>query len=216
MRSLRLNNGVWPAFLLFMVMSACRRPYSQLATTTGSLDCVQKFKPRFVRALYKTEVAIFGKQLSGLLLLKTMPDSSVRAVFSSEMGFRFFDFEFQQNGNFQVKYALPQLNKPLIVSILRKDFELILLQNLSKKEVAFLKDEKENHTIFKTKKTAQHYIITPECGTLVAAEYVEKRKIKVRALMQNYQNGLPDTVSISHQNFKMKIDMKLLEPKVTI
>ena len=37
---------------------------------------------------------VVGNHLSGLLLIKKMPDSSTRMVFSNEMGLGFFDFEF--------------------------------------------------------------------------------------------------------------------------
>ncbi|MBK7307905.1 MAG: hypothetical protein IPI88_13305 [Chitinophagaceae bacterium] len=50
---------------------------------------LQKFKPAFTVALYNTTVDVMGNHFSGLLLIKKMPDSSTRMVFSNEMGLGF-------------------------------------------------------------------------------------------------------------------------------
>ena len=95
MRYLVLSSSL---FILF----SCSSAYKGLQKTTGDINTVQKFKPAITVALYKTEVNVIGNYLSGLLLIKKMPDSSTRMLFSNEMGFKFFDFEFSKDGNFKV------------------------------------------------------------------------------------------------------------------
>ena len=69
------------------------------------------------------EVDVIGKYLSGLLLLKTMPDSSIRMVFSNEMGFKFFDFEFTPGGGFKVNYIIKKMDRRPVIKTLRQDFD---------------------------------------------------------------------------------------------
>ncbi|HQY12763.1 MAG TPA: hypothetical protein PK133_11145, partial [Ferruginibacter sp.] len=77
--------------------------------------------------LYSTTVDVSGNHLSGLLLVKKMPDSSTRMVFSSEMGLSFFDFEFSADGNFKVYSIIKKMNRKAVIKTLRHDFELVLM-----------------------------------------------------------------------------------------
>jgi hypothetical protein len=81
-----------------LVLTACSSSYKHLQRSQEDVSCIQKFKPDFTNALYYTEVNVIGNHLSGLLLIKLMPDSSTRMVFSNEAGFKFFDFEFAKDG----------------------------------------------------------------------------------------------------------------------
>ena len=73
---------------------ACSSVYRGVKKGNTDPGCLLQFKPVFTKALYSTTVDVVGKHLSGLLLVKAMPDSSTRLVFSNEMGFKYFDFEF--------------------------------------------------------------------------------------------------------------------------
>src|SRR5438128_6245701 len=117
---------------LFFLCS-CFSPYKQLQKANENVSCVKQFKPVFTTALYNTQVNVVGKHLSGLLIIKTMPDSSIRIVFSNEAGFKFFDFEFNGN-NFKVYYIYKQMNKKSVLKTLRKDFQLVLMNNLNVKD----------------------------------------------------------------------------------
>jgi len=65
-------------------------------------------------------------KLSGLLLMKKVPDSSIRIIFTNEIGMKFFDFEFR-DGKFIIHYIFPSMNKKMLISLFRKDFTLILM-----------------------------------------------------------------------------------------
>ena len=85
-----------PFISLFIFLFACSSPYRKMQKISGDPACIQKFRPRFNGTVYNTKVDVVGKHLSGLLLIKTMPDSSTRIVFTSELGFKFFDFGFSR------------------------------------------------------------------------------------------------------------------------
>jgi hypothetical protein len=200
---------VFNSFCFLLI--ACLSPYKKLQKTTGDVTCVQKFKPLFISTLYKTQVSVTGKQISGILLFKTMPDSSLRIVFSNEMGFKFFDFEFSANNGFKVFYIMDQLDKKAVIKTLRKDFELVLLLHSEPAKAFILKDSQYNYFAFPQEKGVNYYITDPACNQLLRIEKASKKKPVVIALMQDYRNGIPDTIGISHKNFKFTIGLKRFE-----
>ena len=122
-----------------VIFASCGSSYKHLTKGTGDLHCIDKFRPRISTVLYNTNVNVVGNHLSGLLIIKKMPDSSLRLVFSSETGFKFFDFEFSQN-NFKVHYIMNKMDKKSVIKTLRKDFELVLMNNLNIAEGYVLKE----------------------------------------------------------------------------
>src|SRR5436190_13751389 len=120
---------------------ACSSVYRGTRNINVNTTCLLPFKPVFTKALYTTTVDVVGKHLSGLLLVKAMPDSSTRLVFSNEMGFKYFDFEFSAAGDFKVYYILPQMDKAAVLTTLRKDFELLLMQHLDTGKAFLLKKD---------------------------------------------------------------------------
>src|SRR5690606_4645887 len=95
--------------------------------STVGLDCVQRLKPDGITASwFDASVDVVGKHFSGLLLIREMEDRSTRLVFTNEVGVTFFDFEFLEDGRFDVKRIVDPLNKKLVIQTLRDDFSLLL------------------------------------------------------------------------------------------
>lgn len=198
-------------FSCLFLLPACSSVYRKMQKTTADPSCLQPFKPVFTRALYSTKVDVAGRHLSGLLLMKVMPDSSTRLVFSNEMGFKYFDFEFSAAGVFKVYYILPQMDKKPVLTTLRKDFELVLMQHLDAgKSFARKKDGLVYHG-FPQSRGNNYYITDSVCGQLVRLERASSKKPVVTAVMQHYTAGMPDTIGISHQGFEFTIGLKKLQ-----
>ena len=195
---------------LFFFMS-CTPVYRQMQTTTGNISGLAKFKPAFSVALYKTQVDVVGNHLSGLLLIKKMQDNSIRMVFSNELGFTFFDFEFTPDRNFKVFSIIKKMNKKAIIKTLRKDFELILMEGLDSAAVSVRTNNGSKYYVF-PQTTGYNYYITDSTGDkLVRMERASKRKTVVQAIMKDYINGIPDTIGISHKTFNFTIGLKRIE-----
>ena len=193
-----------------LLLLGCSSPYKSLQHTEGDVHAVQKFKPVFKTALYHAHVDVIGKHLSGLLLFKTMSDSSTRIVFSNEMGIKYFDFAFALDGKFTVHYILERMNRKVVLSTLRNDFQLILMQNLDYKQAYLLKGDQFIYYAFPVGNELHYYISEPETQKLERIESGTKNKTKVRAFMLNYSNDVPDTISIEHCNFNFTIALKRL------
>ena len=209
MRALRMRYLLLSSCLF--LLSACGSVYRKMEKTAAAPSCLLQFKPNFTKVLYNTKVDVIGKHLSGLLLVKQMPDSSTRLVFSSEMGFKYFDFEFSAGGDFKVHYILPQMDKSAVLTTLRKDFELLLMQRLDFAAAVVRKKDGLFYYGFPQSKGNNYYITDSTCGQLVRLERASKRKPVVTAVMLNYAEGMPDSIGISHEKFNFTIGLKKLK-----
>ncbi len=193
----------------WLVCAACSSAYKKLQRTEAGTDCVAAFKPSFTRALYNAQVNVTGKHLSGLLLIKTMPDSSIRIVFSSEAGFTFFDFEWNKH-TFKVHYIFSSMNKKPVIRTLRKDFELVLMRHLDAAGSYTLKEHETYYRVFPDGKDFYYYITDSACASLLRMERGSRKKRVAEAVMLAGSNGMPDSIGIKHHNFSFDIGLKRL------
>ncbi|MEO5893293.1 MAG: hypothetical protein ABIQ31_23785 [Ferruginibacter sp.] len=190
------------------ILLGCASAYKHLQPATGDVRNLQQFKPEFSVALYKAGVDVAGNHLGGLLLIKKMPDSSTRLVFSNEIGFKFFDFEFAKDGKFKVFSIMKQMDKKAVIKTLRKDFELVMMEGINDPGVLIRKDSGLVYYSYKQSKGYYHYITNKAGGELIRMERASKRKPVMEAIMRNYKNGIPDTIGITHKNFNFTIGLK--------
>jgi hypothetical protein len=193
------------------MLMGCSPAYKQMQATTGNISGLNKFKPVFTVALYNTQVEVTSHHLSGLLLIKKMPDSTTRMVFSNEIGFKFFDFEFAPGNKFKVYSVIKQMNKKAVLKTLRKDFELILMEQLDSAAVSIHMANGLLYYVFPRSKGYDYYITDIAGDKLIRMERASKRKTVVEAIMQGNTNGIPDTIGISHKTFHFTIGLKRLE-----
>ena len=194
-----------------MILWGCTHSYKQLQKLDGDVNCIYKFRPQFTTAIYISQVNIIGNYLSGLLFIKTMPDSSTRIVFSNEMGLTFFDFEINPNGNFKVHYIIKKMNRKAVIKTLRQDFELLLMQQLNTKSAEVFKNNDRMYYAFPQKNGSNYYITDLNCNTMLGIEKASKRKAVVRIVMVDYKNGIPDSIGITHTNFQFTIGLKRIQ-----
>lgn len=197
--------------MLVTVMSSCRSIYNSYPPVSVREDCLTELGPRFENELYKAQVDITGRSLGGLLLIKKMPDSSTRIVFSTEMGVKFFDFEFRENGEFKVVDILKKLNRKPVISALRQDFEILLMQERGKIPERILEHGNYLYHGYSKGKKQAWYLTDKNCQNLVGAELSSTRKPLVRLNYFYQGTGNPDSIQIRHLNFSFNIALKKLE-----
>lgn len=194
-----------------MLLCSCRSVYNGLQPAEGNIQHLMNYKPAFTSTLYKTSVDVVGHHLGGLLLIKKMPDSSTRMVFSNEMGIKFFDFAFEANGDFKVYHIMKQLNKKAVITTLRKDLQLILMDHIEPEMITIKKDDQYLYYGIPVKGGDNYYIMDAIDHSLVRIERASKRKPVAELVMLNYINGIPDTIGISHKGFEFNIVLKRIE-----
>ncbi len=194
-----------------ILIGGCTSTYNDLqAVQTHNPDCIHKFVPTFHSDWYNASVDVVGKHLSGLLLFKTMADSSLRIVFTNEVGITFFDFEFGKQGEFNVRHIISQLDKRPVITLLRKDFELILMRGASENLKTF--SRKDEFFYARTgKKETDYFITDKDCASLLRIEKASRRMKKVEVLLTGEQHKAPDSVYLKHFTFNMQIALKKLQ-----
>lgn len=193
------------------LLAGCSSVYKNLQPATGDINVLQKFKPNFKSVLYKAEIDVVGHHLSGLLLIKTLPDSTIRMVFATETGFKFFDFAFSPDGGFRVLYVVRKMDKKAVIITLRKDFELILLPPADYKSAYLRKDDDNLYYIFPRPKGTFCYITDLKSTEMKLMEISSPHKPIVQAIARDDGNGVPDTIGISHKNFNFTIGLKKID-----
>lgn len=195
--------------LLCVLFVSCKSQYRHLRRAEGDANCIRAFAPAFTNNLYSAYIDVTKHHFSGLLFFKLMPDSSMRILFTNEIGVKFFDFAFTKDNQFIKYYVLSKMDKKVVVNALKNDLRLALLRpDLS--EAKIYKDSAYTYITTRDKSGNDHYI-TEDCKKLVRIEKASKRKPVVVVQMLNYINGVPDSIDVQHKNFKFHISLKRVE-----
>jgi len=210
---LRSNNILLllPAILL---LASCGNPYRKLQPSDGSQPSALAYKPSFEKELYRCTVngkVLFKKfHLSGVLFFKTMPEHATRVVFQNEMGFAFFDFEWNAADSFTVKQIIPQLNKSAVVKTLRKDMELLLMRHLKKATEQIFTADNEWYHRFTLDKGFAYYVIDSQ--KLVRIENAGNKKVITMTVGEKQTpEAMPEAVFIKHHKAHFTIALKKIE-----
>jgi hypothetical protein len=172
-------------------------------------SCVLQFKPEFVHTTYKISVDVVGKHISGLLVMKGMPDGSTRIVFTNAMGFSFFDFGFLPHDSFMVYQIIPQMNKKALVKTLRKDFDLIMFRSMDSSKYYALEDSGLVYHAFPQSRGINFYVTDTLCSRLIKMQRSSNKKPVMEAQLYRGTDGnAPDSISIRHLNFNFSISLK--------
>ena len=200
------------SILMSVLACSCSSEYKTLQPVKPNPDCIERIKPQgVVTSWYDAAVTVAGKHISGLLLVKEMPDQTKRVVFTNEAGVTFFDFEFGTTGAFQVKQIIRQLNKKPVVAVLRKDFELMLGLAFQNGDYQSWVDKDEIFYGVPQKKETAYFITDRDCASLRRIELGTKRKRKVTVGLYGGDIREPDSVQVKHHTFNMLINLKKLE-----
>jgi hypothetical protein len=194
--------------LPLIICWGCASDYQAMQPVETDIDCITKLTPdHFSTSWYHASVDVVGNHISGLLLMKNMPDSSYRIVFTNEAGVTFFDFGFSAQGDFKVYNIITQLDKGPVIQTLRKDFALILglpFRNTS------LHSWTMNEDVFygvKQKKETAYFITNKDCASLRRLELGSDRKRKVTVNITGNGYPLTENIELRHHNFNMQIKL---------
>lgn len=209
-------------FLIIFLLSgsifafpSCRTPFQHLTLSSDTaVSVLEKFRPAFGVGFYKTEVDVTGRHLSGILVIKKMPDSSLRVVFTGEAGPGYFDFSWSAQGEFKVQSIMPQLDKKAVIKTLRKDFELILMNRLVQGAYEIRENENRRWFVFERPKGYDVYTTNKSVTSMELMERMGKRKPVVKATMVPDIDGIPSSVLIEHQQFQFRIQLNKMKRDV--
>lgn len=211
-----MKNLLLSSFIAILFSGCHFGHYGRLKEINECYYSATKLKPlfgdNFNSFLFKTNITVYGKDYSGLLVTKQMSPQDYRVIFTTELGMKLFDFEFKDT-SFTLHYCVPQFNKPKLLKVIQKDIETLLMNDLNKKTFQKLNDSKMLYSIHKTDngKLDNYYYAENSTGHLVKIEHAKKRRKKTTFTLSNYQNDFPSNILIQHHDIKLKIELNLLK-----
>jgi hypothetical protein len=203
MRFLRLSS------LALLAWGCTRLNYPGRTPVAGDAGALRTLQPQFSTTLYRTQIDVVGKHLSGLLFFKKQPDNSYRVVFTNEMGLNFFDFHFA-NHQFEVLHCIAQLNKKPVINQLHKDIGFLLMTDLDFARGQVFTQHAQKYYTFTTAQETTTYITDAQTRRLSRIENASPRKLKVVVSLTPLVAGMPDSVFIDHKLFPFTIALKQL------
>lgn len=150
--------------------------------------------------VYKAKIDVYKKSFGGIFIIKKIEENYHRIVFTTEMGNKIFDFSFEGN-NFKVNYILDQIDKKILINILKKDFKALI----EEKPFVLNTFSKDNNTIIETEfynKKHYYYSTDQELKKIVR---ISNRKEKVEYLFSRIENNIAKHIKIAHKNIKFEI-----------
>lgn len=152
--------------------------------------------------LYKTEISVYGKELSGILAIKRKNDTLWRAAFMSEFGSTLLDLSFSKT-SFQLNYGIKKLDKKYIVNTLVEDFRLLVLPQrkvlkaYEEKDTVLFKTHGNNGFIF--------YYVNKNEERLSKIVKTNGRKKKTSVYFSDFMENLPSSIQITHHTMPLEI-----------
>lgn len=152
--------------------------------------------------VYKANIDVYDNNFSGIFIVKKVGKSNHRIVFTTEMGNKIFDFSFVNN-TFKVNFILEDMNKAILINILKKDFkaliqeELPVIKSYSTKDTLVYETTLDNKTYF--------YFKTQQLDKIVR---VGSSKEKVAFLFSEINDTIANQIEIIHSNIKLNINLK--------
>ena len=154
--------------------------------------------------VYKTQMEIYGNQMSGILIIKKINETTHRVALTSDFGNKLVDFEISDN-DFKINYIIPDLDKKMVKNFLKKDFKILLQQNYPIS--ASFADATNN--IYKSEqgKITSYLYYNQENQLLNKIIYTKNNKEKIHFNFEAKKAIFADDVEIDHKDLKINIKL---------
>lgn len=154
--------------------------------------------------VYKTNITVYGNEISGIFIAKKINDTTHRIVFTTEFGNKLLDFEISDN-SFKVNSIVSELDRKILINTLKEDFRLLL-----KKEYLIQEQfEDDSADIYKSKdgKRDNYLFISKKDHRLEKIVHSSQTKEKFTLTFSSENNIFAEKIQIIHQNIKLKIEL---------
>lgn len=194
-------------FSSIVLFTASCKSYRVEATKNG-LPLLHEYQKRYFDDvskdyIYKANIAIYGKELSGILIFKKLDEKRHRLVLTTDFGNKLMDIELSEQ-DFLVHFIMEDLNRKIILNTLKKDFRL-LLQKQYKIDRTYSND---NSVIAESKTGGKQYLHISKVDSLLRkVDYVPKRQSKLSLQFSPETPGFTRNINIQHHKIKLRIDL---------
>jgi hypothetical protein len=189
-------------------IDGCKTATKVSDTSQIKLGKLKIFSTDFQKGLYKTNMTVFGNELSGLTLIKKT-GNNYRVVFMSELGLKYFDMEFfKENDSVKVHQITSFMNKGPVEKMMINNYRLIfmtLAQNAKSKNYL---DKTTNTMIkeFRYKKQRIFYYYDKNFGQVSKINNTFGRN-NLMVHLSNFDHLAPHNINFNRPNLSMRLEM---------
>jgi hypothetical protein len=201
--------------ILIFVLSSCATnkvviDYKAVPLGKSSLE-VTYFSDPAIDYVYKANIAVYGKELTGIFIAKKINDTTHRVVFTTEFGNKLLDFEISET-DFKVNFILEELDRKMLINTLVTDFRLLLRSHY---DIIDQYENDENAIYSALDKSRINYLfISKSTNRLSQIVHASKRKEKIKLFFTAKSNIFAENIVIQHQNIKLKIELNYFNQQV--
>lgn len=158
--------------------------------------------------VYKTNITVYGHDMSGIFIAKKINDTTHRVVFTTEFGNKLFDFEISET-TFKVNSIVSELDKKILINTLKEDFRLLLKKDYLIQE----QFENESENIYKSEdgNRDNYLFVSKKEQKLQKLVRSSKTKEKITITFTLENDIFAEKVVILHHNIKLKIELNYLK-----
>lgn len=191
-------------FLAFLFFSCGSNPVKGLQQTKVEdpvFHAVYFSDPK-IDYVYKTNISVYGNELSGICIIKKMDSVTHRVVFTTEFGNKLLDIEISET-DFKINSIVEELDRKMLVNTLVADFRMLFRE---KYEIQQQFESAESKVLQSKSDNRYNYLyVSKRDGKLSQMRHASKRKEKINISYISENNIFAENIIIQHHNIKLKI-----------
>ncbi len=205
----RLQNLYLGSILILLTSCAIPIKYKLAEQRRILSSDVQPMVSSEIAMLYKTQIFLFNKYYTGLLLHKQTDSATSHLAFVTEVGMKMFDIEIKKD-SLKTAYCFEPMNTPKITNLLESDMGTILLYPLLNKTAKIYVNRKQGNMLYVTHKKGKKYFYYTQANSPRIAKTLVRGKIftKQKTVYKYGADNLPESVSLKHKGL-LRLKIKL-------
>ncbi|MFV0209179.1 hypothetical protein OBK13_08220 [Empedobacter falsenii] len=150
---------------------------------------------------YRFKITFMKNEMKGNFVVKKLGYDSHRVVMMSDFGNTLFDLSISEN-NYNLNYAMPDLNKKVVVKTLANDLQILFKND-------FKVDESIKTANFVVLKSKEVSLVFDENESSYFQEliHLKNNKIKTFNCFTTNQTDYPEKILIKHYHFNLSIEL---------
>ena len=190
---------------VLMIVSGCRT--AKKVPTNAGIKVSQPwvFSIDFQKAVFKTNMLVYGNELSGLTMIKKT-GQSFRVVFMSEIGLKYSDMEFSED-NIVVHHMISILDRKPVVEMLENNYRLLFMIFPKKTTEKYFSDSRTKGMIKENryKRQKSRYTYDANFG-MVKTIFDKNRGRNLSVFMKINDHLAPETININQTNLNLRLE----------
>lgn len=153
--------------------------------------------------IYRASIDAFENNFSGIFIIKKLGLEHHRIAFTTELGNIIFDFTFKGD-EFKVNRILKELDKKLLLNILRNDFKVLVSESPGVEKVFIFQED----SIYQTNVLQKTHFHFRRQKQLYKITKVKSGKSNVEFLFSEINDEIAQQIDILHQNLNLTMKLK--------